>query len=68
MHVQSAPDRKQLVEEVLYRHCDCEVEGEGELSDKEVFIIEELLVPQECVYTAKVCVVVGVHVHVCVRT
>ena len=55
MHVQSPIDRKQLVEGILYRHCGSqESEEDDDLNDKEVFVIEKLLVPQELVYAAKV--------------
>ncbi|XP_019852669.1 PREDICTED: nuclear pore complex protein Nup98-Nup96 isoform X2 [Amphimedon queenslandica] len=58
LHVHSPTDRRQLVESILYRHCEFreseeDTEEDGDLNDKEVFVIEKLLVPQELVYAAK---------------
>lgn len=49
-HVDTPTDRYQLVREILCRHCL----SNGEPTEEEGFVIEELQVPKELVYLAKV--------------
>ena len=48
-HLEMSTYRYKLVREILYRHCSSE-----DLTENEVFIIEELHVPYQLVFEAKV--------------